>query len=115
MLPKHRRLTALQVREVLKEGYGRRATYLSMRLQASKVPLKGSAVASKKVAPGAVERNRLRRAVYRALRSPTLSVLGHSVLNARGSAVIFVQKIPKEDLSGVFAQDIALLFKNISI
>ena len=66
MLPKSRRLTAREVREVLKEGRSERAGGVSARYtgsQGSKV----SVVVSSKVARLAVQRNTLRRKGYRAL------------------------------------------------
>ena len=107
MLPKSRRLTSSEVTEVLKRGRSRRGDYLSVKHLALPSPLRTSAVVAKSVAKKAVERNRLRRGVYRALSSPsTLQIL----LLGKGNAVIFVQKVPKTDLSRSFSSDIQKLF-----
>ncbi len=69
MLPKRARMSAIEVREVIKAGRSARVALLSAKYEASATP-KVAVVISKKVAPGAVERNRLRRLVYRSLPSP---------------------------------------------
>ena len=66
MLPKRSRLTAQQVEEVLKSGKTARLAGLSAKYMPGASP-KAAVVVSKKVAKGAVERNRLRRAAYAAL------------------------------------------------
>ena len=100
MLPKARRLTSAEVREVLKSGRSKRAEYLSMKYIAQPTALRASVVVSKAVAKGAVERNRLRRALYHAL----------SPIVGSGTAVIFVQKKPKKPLQPAFAEDLQMLF-----
>jgi RNase P protein component len=67
MLPKRQRLTAAEVREILKSGRSARAATLSAKF----LPGKGQAavVVSSKVAETAVLRNTLRRAAYRTLRA----------------------------------------------
>jgi ribonuclease P protein component len=66
MLAKKQRLTAAQVREILKTGRSARSATLSAKY------LRGAGAAavvvSSKVAKTAVSRNRLRRAAYRILR-----------------------------------------------
>lgn len=69
MLPKRARMSAIEVREVIKTGRSARVASLSAKYQASTTP-KVAVVISKKVASGAVERNRLRRMVYRSLPAP---------------------------------------------
>lgn len=69
MLPKRKRLSAREVREVLKRGKSLRAGAVSARYTEA-LSGKAAVVVSSKVAKGAVERNRLRRAGYRALGSP---------------------------------------------
>ena len=73
-----------------------------MRFLAKNTPLKTSAVVAKSVAKHAVDRNRLRRAVYKAL----------TPLSGTGNAVVFVQKIPKDNQTHVFTADITTLFTN---
>ena len=92
MLPKARRLTTKEVHEVLAKGRARRASYLSVKYVATNEPLKTSVVVAKSVAKGAVERNRLRRAVYRAL----------TPHHGRGKMLVFVQKIPQNSPQAVF-------------
>ncbi len=103
MLSKSRRLTSNDVTRVLKQGRSKRALFLSMKFLELQTPLRTSAVVSKSVARRAVERNRLRRAVYQAL----------TPLSGHGYAVVFVQKIPPEGMSLAFKEDIAQLFKNM--
>jgi ribonuclease P protein component len=69
MLPKRARLTAAEVRELIKAGRSARVPGISAKYEASTSP-KAAVVISKKVARGAVERNRLRRLVYRSIPSP---------------------------------------------
>ncbi len=80
-----------------------------MKFVSTTHPLKTSAVVSKSVARKAVERNRLRRAVYRALDSVLYQQAGFS---GHGHAVLFVQKIPPQELSKAFNSEVAVLFKN---
>lgn len=68
MLPKSLRLSAAEVRQVIKTGRSARGAGVSAKYEAAPAP-KVAVVISKKVAPGAVERNRLRRLVYRSLPS----------------------------------------------
>ena len=102
MLPKRRRLSAREVKEVMTRGRSRRASLLSAKYVAGTSPLRSSAVVSKKVAKKAVERNRLRRALYRAL----------ATYKGTGTAVIFVQKIPTDSLTPAFARDLVVLLTN---
>lgn len=101
MLAKSRRLNASEVRDIIKKGTPRRAGHLAARVVTSEAPLRAAAVVSKKVAKGAVERNRLRRALYRALRE----------VEGKGCAVIFVQKIPTQPLAPAFLADLRVLYK----
>ncbi len=80
MLPKRRRLSAAEVREVIAQGRGRRGEVLSSKNVAKQGPFACAVVVSKKVAKSAVRRNSLRRAVYRALQGATLPQSGHMVL-----------------------------------
>ena len=110
MLPKRLRLTTPEVALVLRSGRSRRATYLSSKVLQTDSPLKISVVVSKSVARKAVERNRLRRAVYRAL---DIALYQRPGFNSTGKAVVFVQKVPHEaKLTPIFVTEVALLFKN---
>ncbi len=82
MLAKAQRLTAAEVREILKSGRSARSGTLSAKYTESKRS-KAAVVVSKKVAKTAVVRNKLRRAAYAAL-SP--------VLPARTNLVLFLHK-----------------------
>src|SRR3954469_15354260 len=69
MPPKSARMSASQVRATIKNGRSARVAGLSLKYEpAPKAQV--AAVVNKKVAPGAVERNRLRRLLYRSLPSP---------------------------------------------
>lgn len=103
MLPKVRRLSSPEVKVVLARGRSRRATHLSMKYLASPTPLKTSVIVPKSLAKRAVERNRLRRAVYHTL----------APYKGTGSAIIFVQKKPRESMSAVFTEDVEVLLRSI--
>lgn len=67
MLSKRSRLTALEVREILKRGRSARLGALSVKYMHT-TDAGAAVVVSSKVAKTAVLRNKLRRAAYRALR-----------------------------------------------
>ena len=100
MLPKHARLSALEVKDVLAKGRGRRATVLSLKLLPALPPFRCAVVVSKKVGSTAVLRNKMRRAVYQALSAASLPPSGH--------AILFVQSVPKDPVT-VFTSDIKQL------
>lgn len=77
MLSKHNRLTAREVREILKRGKTLRAPSLVAKY-VSGTPAKFAVVISKKVAKKATERNKIRRAIYGALSPDALT--SHVVL-----------------------------------
>jgi ribonuclease P protein component len=77
MLPKQKRLSAREVREVLKKGRAVRSGTASARFL-SAASAKAAVVVSNKVAKKATERNTLRRTVYRLL--PALPKGKHVVL-----------------------------------
>lgn len=83
-------------------GRSRRTSLLSAKYIAGGNVLRASAVVSKKVAKKAVERNRLRRALYRAL----------AAYKGTGIAVIFIQKVPADPLTPAFVNDLVVLLKN---
>ena len=70
MLAKTRRLSALEVRQVLAKGTPARKGGVSMRALAVATPGKAAMVVSSKVAKSATVRNRLRRKGYAALPDP---------------------------------------------
>lgn len=82
MLPKTNRLSASEVREILKSGCSARTATLSAKYVLS-ARARAAVVVSTKVAKSAVMRNKLRRAAYDALRS---------ALPAGKSVVLFLHK-----------------------
>jgi|SRR3989344_5031545 len=68
MLSKKQRLSASEVREIIKSGRSARAATLSAKFLPAKEG-KAAVVVSAKVAKTAVLRNRLRRAAYQTLRT----------------------------------------------
>jgi ribonuclease P protein component len=99
MLPKHRRLQAREVKNVMAQGRSARATYLSAKQLPGTIPFRAAAVVSKKVAKTAVQRNRVRRALYRALQG----------IQGSGTHVVFVHKIPPAPLTTHFREDLLVL------
>lgn len=89
MLPKKSRLTAVEVREILKSGRSARVGTLSAKVRAGTPAQAGKAavVVSSKVAKSAVERNRLRRAAYALLQTAL----------PRGTEVVFFLHKPLID------------------
>jgi ribonuclease P protein component len=104
MLPKRRRLSAKEVRDIIAGGSSARATLLSAKYFAGPLPLRTAAVVSKKIAKKAVVRNRLRRALYRALAS----------YKGTGLAVIFVQNIPEGALTPAFSAELVVLLSKLT-
>lgn len=78
MLPKRKKLSAAEVREILKEGRAMRTAHLLAKYTRSGAG-KAAVVVSKKISKSAVERNRLRRALFRALEE-NLPAHAHLVL-----------------------------------
>ena len=101
MLAKTRKLSTQEVKEVLARGRGRRGAVLSVKLLSTTTPFRSAVVVSKKVAKTAVLRNRVRRAVYRALERASLPRTGH--------AILFVQSVPKAGLEEVFSAELKKL------
>ena len=91
------------MREILVRGRSARSGALSAKYYASTEPLRMASVVSKKVAKSAVVRNRLRRALYRAL----------TPLSGSGRLIVFIQRIPETPLTTAFSADLAELFKKI--
>ena len=88
MLSKKHRLTAPQVREILKTGRSLRVSAVSLKYAPAKLGA-AAVVVSKRVVGKATGRNALRRAAYKALPSPL----------PKANLVFFVQKStfdPKE-------------------
>lgn len=114
MLPKRARLTSSEVDEVLTKGISIYAPLpkgqkglISAKFLAIPGSFKSAAVAPKSLAKSAVERNRLRRAVYSAISSlPTPKKPGHMVF--------FVRSIPKTPLVPAFTEEISIFLQKIS-
>ncbi len=108
MLPKSKRLSTREVREVLRRGHSARAEFLSVKFIKNNTTMRTAAVVQKSVARSAVKRNHLRRTLYQALGTlPTSS--------ARIQGVFFVNRVPKEqnNLFLVFVEDAQTLMKKI--
>jgi ribonuclease P protein component len=107
MLPKRQRLSTREVREVLKRGHSARAEFLSVKFIKTDTALRAAAVVQKSVVRNAVQRNRLRRALYQALGgiSPAAHLQG----------VFFVNRTPKppQKLLPVFIDDTQALMKKM--
>ena len=101
MLKRSRRLRAAEVARVIRLGRPYRGRLLTAKaIPAPDGTMRTAAVVSKAVAKQAVERNRLRRALYRALAglpAPSFPAL---------HVVFFVHMVPKESLATAFARDI---------
>lgn len=110
MLPKKRRLTSAEVREVIAHGSSLRGGVVSLKYVTNKGDFKVAMVASKSVAKRAVDRNRLRRALYRAF--TTLPPEAITVL-ARAHTVFFVRNIPSP-LIPALRNDMSAIINKIS-
>lgn len=100
MLPKTHRLSALEVRAVLREGMRTRGDFSSARFVSAQ---KGgfAAVVPLRVARSAVGRNKARRALYAALReAPPPPV----------RAAILLERLPEGPLLPAFRAEVGVLF-----
>lgn len=95
MLAKKERLTASEVRQIIKSGRSARAGALSLKYEPAAEP-QYAVVVSKKVAASAHKRNALRRLVYRSLPSAL----------PRARVVLFVhsQSVTPEDVTNLCLQ-----------
>jgi RNase P protein component len=114
MLKKSSRLTSQEVNLVLEKGQSinlflpkGQKPLISAKFLAKSGPFKAAAIAPKAVAKSAVVRNRLRRAVYRA-------IAGLPAPKKGGIAVFFVRSIPKTPLTPAFAEEISIFLQKIS-
>lgn len=113
MLPKHSRLSSREVDEVLKKGLSFKISptrggnsLISLKFLPVSGGFKAAAVVPKAIAKSAVVRNRIRRAVYRAIANlPTPK--------RSGIAVFFVRHIPKGPLTPAFEEEINAFFQKI--
>jgi ribonuclease P protein component len=111
MLNKRSRLRANEVAEVIKSGRSARTTHLQVKFVSRSGPFRSAAVAPKSIAKKATDRNRLRRALYRALLS---HISANPQSTPKGNAVFFVRLVPKEALSSAFLAELPSLFSKLS-
>lgn len=104
MVPRKGRLRSSEVREVLLRGRSVRGSYLSVKIQKHTGPARVAVVVKKALVKGSVERNRVRRALYRALVQNGFDT---------GLVVCFVQKIPPPPLTTAFAAELSDIYKKI--
>lgn len=108
MLKKGARLRAAEVEDALRRGKPLRGRYLSAKvLQNSSGTMRYAAVVQKKLAKGAVGRNRARRALYRALQA--LDIGPRQSYNA----VLFVRVLPPLPLTPAFREDLEGMFRSL--
>jgi ribonuclease P protein component len=105
MLSKKSRIGRRGLEEVLRAGKSFRTSYFSIKYLYSESALQCAVVLSKKIAKKAVERNRVRRAVYRALAPHTSK--------RKGRMVVFVQNIPQGTLTPLFADDLVSVWAKL--
>lgn len=110
MIPRSHRLRTREVAEVLKRGRGTvSGAHLSAKVffpdEGVGGTIRSAAVVSKKVARTAVARNRVRRAVYDALRGVTNTKAAH--------IVFFVRSVPKDNLRSAFSADIVRILSSL--
>ncbi len=109
MLPKKRRLSSAEVREVIARGKSVRGAVLSLKYVTNKGFFRAAVVVPKSVAKRAVDRNRLRRTLYRSLAtlpSPKTQVLNNTM------AVFFLRSIPSP-LAPALRDDISAIISKI--
>ncbi|MEI7719694.1 MAG: ribonuclease P protein component [bacterium] len=109
MLARKSRIGKQGLAEVFRVGKPFRTSLLSIKYLPSPGVLQCAVVISKKVAKKAVERNRVRRAVYRAL-VPSVAQENKK----HGKLVVFVQKIPADPLTPAFVADMESVWKKIN-
>ena len=109
MLPRKRRLSAAEVREVLARGRGVRSGVVSLKYVEKQGFFRAAVVAPKSVARHATERNRLRRALYN-----TLATLPpEETQNLKNTiAVFFIRNIPSP-LTPTLRADITSIIKKL--
>jgi ribonuclease P protein component len=107
MLNKRKRLRSTEVEEVMKTGKSARSTHLQVKFVQNGSPLRSAAVAPKSVARKAVQRNNLRRTLYRALAASNMA-------NCKGNAVFFVRLVPKTQAGATFSEELMQLLPKLS-
>ena len=109
MLPKKRRLTAAQVREVVSLGKSVRGGALSLKYVVKEGYFGAAVVAPKSVARLAVARNQIRRTVYRALSAS----LGSHVSGLQNTRVVFFVRTAPSPLFPTYKKEIVELLTKI--
>ena len=71
--------------------------------------IRAAAVVSKKTAKSAVERNRVRRALYRAVASAAAGTAPLKPLNI----IFFIRTIPPDPITPSFAKDVATILHSL--
>jgi len=111
MLSKSRRLRAAEVVDIIRSGKNVRAAFLSAKMiPSADGTIRAAAVVSKAVGKNAVGRNRLRRALYRAVAS--VEATGHAPKSGM-CVVFFVRSTPPPPLPPTFAADIEHIFSSL--
>ena len=108
MLKRTQRIGRIGLAEVLAAGKPLRSSHFSIKYLAATSPLQCAVVVSKKVAKSAVQRNKLRRAAYRALAAHATKTQKH------GRMVLFIQKIPTSSLTPAFSSDLESIWLKIN-
>ncbi len=118
MLSASRRLRTKEVEEIIKRGVPARGVFVTAKaIVGDTINVRAAAVVSKKIARSAVERNRLRRALYRAVAEVKLPSLQSS--HAEGGVttslniVFFIRSIPPNPLLPAFSKDVTNIIDSI--
>jgi len=110
MLSRRRRLRTTEVAEVLRIGKNFRGRFLSAKvLGGSDDTIRVAAVVPKSLIKGAVSRNRVRRALYRAIASLPEEKRG----NKAALIVFFVRAVPPPPLAPTFAGDVKKILSSL--
>jgi len=105
MLHKRSRLRAKEVEDVLKKGRSAHSIHLQLKFLPGVLSLRTAAVVPKSLAKKATLRNRLRRALYRALHEQNMA-------QYKGISIVFVRRIPQGSLTPTFSNELSALLKN---
>ncbi len=110
MLPSRRRLRTAEVAEVLRVGKNFRGRFLSAKVSGGGGgTIRAAAVVPKSLIKGAVSRNRVRRALYRAI----ASLPEEQEKNKAVRVVFFVRAVPPPPLAPAFADDVKKILSSL--
>jgi len=105
MLSRSQRLSVEQFDCVMKKGRLFHSTLFTLRLLCDQNEVGIAAVAPKKMAKTAVERNRIRRKIYEAVRPMCIRIRKcHMILLAKPGVSVAKQKDISEDIGRVFVK-----------